>query len=219
MMSGSDFYTYVLAILKRTDKSTEVFQAITDTIRDMRLRFNSENFKTISTALTIGTIGNYSVAMPTDFGHLIGGVMVKETVADRDYPPLNKLSIGAFNEKYSSRFNTSSGNRLTGNPVDFCVFGGNLLIGPPVDKTTYEFRIAYTQEDGVEINSATSDVPFSDRYRKTLRYGVIKEVYVGLENYEEANIWSSLYEADLGKIADNDYKNSKGEEPLVYNGI
>lgn len=218
-MTGSAFYTYVLAILKRDDKETETYQAMTDVIRDMRLRFKPEDFKTISTALTIGTIGNYSVALPSDFSRLIGDVMVKETVADRDYPPLNKLSIDEYNEKYSSRFNTAVGNRLTGSPLDYCVFNGNLLIGPPVDLTTYEFRIAYSQEDEAEVTSVTTSVPFTDRYRKTVRYGVLKEVYLGLENYQEADIWSNLYEADLAKIADADYTNVKGNEPTKYNGI
>lgn len=218
-MSGSDFYTYVLSILKRTDKSTEVYQAMTDTVMDMRLRMLSEKFKTISTALTIGTIGNYSVALPTDFGHLIGSIIVKETVADRDYPSPLKISISLFNELYANRYDTNVGNRMTGNPMHYCIFGGNLLVGPPVDKTSYEFRIAYTTEDATEIASNTTLVPFTDRYRKTVRYGVMKEVYVGLENYDEANIWSTLYEADLVKIIENDKQNVKDDEPIQYNGI
>jgi len=218
-MLGSDFYAYVLRILKRTDKSTEVYEATTDTIRDMRLRFHSEDFKTINTALAISTIGDYSAALPSDFGHLIGDIMVKETSADRDYPSLNKISIERYNELYASRYNTAVGNKLTGTPIHYCIFSGDLLVGPPVDKTTYAFRFASTQEDGVEIAAATTNVPFTDRFRKTVRYGVLKEVYVGLENYQEAEIWSNLYEADLAKIIENDKTNVRDSLPLSYNGI
>jgi hypothetical protein len=218
-MTGLNFYTYVLAILKRTDKSTEVYQSMTDTVRDMRLRFLSEDFKSINTALTISTIGNYSSALPSDFGHLIGDVMIKETSADESYPPLNKISIEEYNSKYPDRFNTTVGNRMTGFPYDYCIFGGNLLVGPPVDKTTYEFRFAYSTEDEVEISSGTSNVPFTDRYRKTVRYGVLKEMYLSLENYEEADVWSKLYEIDLQKIIENDKQNVKDNLPIKYSGI
>jgi len=218
-MTGSAFYTYVLSILKRTDKSTEVYQATTDIVRDMRLRMLSNDFKTISTALTIGTIGNYSATLPSDFGHLIGDVMIKDTDSDTAYQSLQQISIEKYNELYPDRFNTSVGNRNTATPIHYCIFGGNLLVAPPVDKTSYEFRFAYTTEDEAEISSGTSDVPFTDRYRKTVRYGVLKEVYVGLELYEEANIWSNLYEADLAKIIENDKLNTKDDSAIVYSGI
>jgi len=37
-MSGTEFYDYVLRTFKRTDKSQEVYDAITDTIMDMAER-------------------------------------------------------------------------------------------------------------------------------------------------------------------------------------
>ena len=69
------------------------------------------------------------------------------------------------------------------------------------------------------MESGTASVPFTDRYRKIVRYGVLKEVYLGMELYDEAGIWSTLYEADLLKIIDNDKINVKGNEPQKYNGI
>ena len=218
-ITGANFYTYCLAIIKRTDKSTEVYQSMTDTVRDMRLRFLSEDFKQINTALAISTIGNYSVVLPTDFGHLIGDVMVKETSSDQSYPPMNKISIEEYNQKYSDRFNTTVGNKMIGFPYYYCIFGGNLLVGPPVDKTTYEFRFAYSTEDAVEISSSTTNVPFTTKYRKTVRYGVLKEMYLLLENYQEADLWSKLYEADLQKIIENDRQNVKDNLPIRYSGI
>jgi len=218
-MTGANFYTYILSTLKRTDKSTEVYQAMTDVVMDMRLRFHAQDYKTISSALTISSLGGYSATLPTDFGHLIGGVSVKETVQDIEYPPLNKLSIQSFNEKYGSRFNAAYGNKLAGPPEDFCLFGGNLLIGPPVDRTTYEFRIAYTQESATEITSVTTSVPFTDKYRKCVKYGVLQLVYETLENYDEADKWAEKYERDLGKIIENDRQNSKDSEFIRYQGV
>jgi len=219
-MTGANFYTYVLAVLKRTDKSTEVYQAMTDVVMDMRLRFHSEDFKTISSNLTgCSAIGDYSLTLPTDFGHLISNVEIRDNASDEDYVPLEKISIGKYKDLYSSRLNTSTSNRDTGTPIHFCVFGGDILVGPPVDKTSYKFKITYTTEDATEIASGTSSVPFTDRYRKTVRYGVLKEIYLLLENYEEATVWSELYEVDIQKIIDNDYSNVRDDNPISYNGI
>jgi hypothetical protein len=103
--------------------------------------------------------------------------------------------------------------------VHFCVFNGNILVGPCVDKTTYVFKISYTQEPATAVTSATSSVPFSDKYRKCLRYGTLQLLYESLENYEEAGIWEGKYEKDLLKIIINDRANSADSLGLSYNGV
>lgn len=218
-MTGSAFYAYCLRIIKRTDKSTEVYEAMTDTVRDMRMRFLSEDFKTVSSALTITSIGNYSTSLPSDFGHIMGDVMMFDGSSDEEYEPLRKISIERYNDLYSSRYNSAVGNKLTGSPRHFCIFDGNLLVGPPVDKTSYTFRVTHTTEDGVEIDSTTTDVPFTNKYRHIVRYGVLKNTYLMLENYEEANVWSALYETDLQKLVDNDKLNTRDNLPIKFNGV
>jgi hypothetical protein len=218
-MDGASFYTYCLEILKRTDKSTEFYEAVTDVVMDMRLRFNSEDYKTISSELSITTIGNYTLDLPSDFGRLTGDPMVRDDDSDQDYTTLNKISIQTYNQLYSDRYNDTVGNRNTGTPVHYCVYGGDILVGPPVDKDSYTFRVPYAQESATAITSGTSDVPFTSRYRKTVRYGVLKELYLMLENFQEAEVWSNLYEADIQKIINNDMANVRDDESMQYNGV
>ncbi len=218
-MTGSNFLTYVKTILKRTDKDTEIYQSTTDVVMDMRIRFHSEDYKTISSELTISSIGNYSASLPTDFGHLIGNPILRDTASDQEYDDPTKVSIEEYNRMYGDRYNSAVANKNTGTPVHYCIFGGDILVGPPVDKTTYVLRIAYTQEAATEVSASTDPVPFTDRYRKTVRYGVIKEMYLLLENYEEAATWSNLYENDLMKIIDNDRQNTSDELTIAYNGV
>jgi hypothetical protein len=218
-MTGAELYVYVLSILKRTDKSTEVYESITDTVMDMRLRFHAEDFKTISSELTIATIGNYSATLPTDFGHIIGDPVLRDTAGDQEYNSPDKISIQRYNELYGDRYNSAVGNRNAGTPIHYCIYGGDLLVGPAVDKSTYVLRIAYTQEAATAIVAGTSSVPFTDRYRKTVRYGVLKEIYLLLENYEEAKIWSDLYEGDLQKIINNDQSNVRDDQQIQYHGV
>jgi hypothetical protein len=74
-MSGTEFYNYVLRTFKRTDKSQEVYDAITDTIMDMAERFGFEDAKVEAyTAAGITSLGDYKLDLPPNFGRLIGDV-------------------------------------------------------------------------------------------------------------------------------------------------
>ena len=218
-MTGAQLYTYCMGILKRTDKETDFYQAATDVVMDMRLRFHAEDFKTISSELTISTLGDYSTEFPSDLGHLIGDPILRDSASDQEYNPPKKISIEKYNELYGDRYNSNVGNRTTGTPIHYCKFGNLLLVGPAVDKTTYKFRVTYTTEDAAAITSATSIVPFSERYRKTVRYGIMREMMVVLENFEEASNWATLYEQDLLKIIANDTANAKDGGSIAYNGV
>lgn len=39
LMTGSELYDYIVRTFKRTDKETEIYEAITDTILDLQVRF------------------------------------------------------------------------------------------------------------------------------------------------------------------------------------
>lgn len=217
-MTGQQVYDYVLSVFKRTDKSAEVYDAILDTIMDMRLHFNSEDFKYESSA-QVFNIGDYKISLPADFGHLIGNITPKDTASDISYQPLIKISKQRYDEKYFRRIIDTIPNRLNGIPIEFCIFGQEIFIGPPVDKATYKFQINYTTENATAITASTADVPFSDRHRKTIRYGAIKELYIMLENYTEAEAWSNLYEADILKIIKNDMENISDNDVIEYSGV
>lgn len=218
-MTGPNFLAYVKRTFKRTDKDTELYEAMTDTVFDVRLRFYSQDFKTRSTALTgCTTEGDYSLTLPTDFGHIIGQVAVKETDADADYPPLVKISIEEYDRLYPDR-TLDADNRLKGVPKHFCIYGGNIFVGPCVDKTTYEFYINYTEEDETDITASTTSVPFTDRYREVIKHGVLMRMYRDLEMYDEASIYEAKYEQGIAKIAANDETNSNASGSIEYSGV
>lgn len=215
-MTGAEFLTYVRSTFRRTDKDTQIYQATTDTIMDMRIRFNSEDFKYESYA-SIANIGDYKMTLPDDFAHLIGDISMEDTSTDTSYGTLRKISKSRYDELYP--FRTTVANRNTGVPLHFCLYGREIFVGPPVDKETYQFQVNYTTEDATEITALTQNVAFSARHRKTLRYGVMKELYLMLENYKEAEVWSNLYEADLMKIIRNDMDNISDNDSIQYSGV
>ena len=217
-MTGSNFLAYVKRTFKRTDKDTELYESITDTTIDMRLRFYPEDFKTISSALTGCTVvGEFSLTLPTDFGHLIGDVMM--TDVDQEYPPLRKISIEEYNRLYSDRLLTTVADRTTGGPIHYCLYSGEILVGPCVDKTTYDFFINYTQEDADDVDGDTANVPFTARYREVVKHGTLMRIYRDLEMYGEADIQEVKYERGIAKIIANDEINSSASSAIIYSGI
>lgn len=70
-MTGSDFHDYVVRTFKRTDKTTEVYDAITDTIVDMCERMDFEDTKVEAyTTAGITTLGDYKIDLPLTTYHV-----------------------------------------------------------------------------------------------------------------------------------------------------
>lgn len=218
-MTGANFLAYVKRTFKRTDKDTELYEAITDTVIDMRLRFYPEKYKTRSSALTgCSVVGDYTLTLPADFGHLIGEVAIKDDSAEQDYPPLTKISIEEYDRLYPDRI-LDAANRNTGLPQHFCLYGEEIFVGPCVDKTTYKFYINYTQEDMEDIIAGTADVPFTDKYREVVKAGALKRIYQDLGMYQDSQFQETTYEQGISKIISNDEVNSSANVNIKYSGI
>ena len=213
-MTGAAFYTYVLKYFKRDDKETESYQAMTDVVRDIRLRIVSNLDKTTNVTATQAT-NSYSLALPTGYGHLVSDPLVEDTSSSDVYPPLVKMERQAFNEQFPDLTTLA----YAGRPQYYTVFGDNIIYAPATDRATYRFRIDYTPYGSTEIVSGTADVPFSERYREIVRYGVLQRLYEGMQNYTDAAQAQQAYEAGLYKIQ-NDFTMLEGENsPTQYNGI
>lgn len=217
-MTGSQFRDYVVRIFKRTDKDTEIYEATTDIIADIRIQMKAELYKEEAYIAGISTLGEYKIGLPSDFGHLIGDITVVDESSGY-VGTLNKISKVAYDAKYGDRLFSDLADVDQDIPQDFCIYGGQIFLGCVPDKTTYKYYINYTTESFTEITSATAVVPFTDRYRRTLRAGVLNELYMGLEFFDEANYWQSEYDKGLAKLIANDADNISSKDGVVYHGI
>jgi len=217
-MIGSDFLAYVKRKFKRSDKDTEIYEATTDIVADMRLQFNSEDYKEEAYIVGIDTLGEYRIALPTDFGHLIGDVTLVD-VDGNSSRELNKISKEAYDRKYGDRLFSAVANMYTSEPSDYCIYAKQIYLGSVPDKITYKYQINYTTEDYTEVAAATDPVPFSNRYRNILRAGVLAEVHDGLQEYEESSYWRGMYNNDLGKLVNNDEDNISDNMNVQYSGV
>jgi hypothetical protein len=186
-LSGTDWYAYVLrGGFKRTDKETEVYEETTDAVQEMRRRFMFDEAKaeTITTD-TISILGDYRLALESDFGLLLG-----VTVEDGgDATPLIQLTKHEFNQKYPDINVTAD----RGYPLDFCVYGGAIQIGPIPDRVIFSYRVAYSTRGGI-ITSATTGVPFTSTYRDILRDNVLGRLYMLMDDFEKASIYKQSFE-------------------------
>lgn len=217
-MTGAELLAYVKRTFKRTDKDTEIYEAMTDVIADVRLRINSEEYKEEAYNDSISALGEYRIELPSDFGHIIGDVTLIDD-ASNENRILRKISKQSYDELYGERLYDNTDNIDTGVPRHFCIYSKQLYVGAVPDKTTYKYFLNYTTEDFAEITSTTSNVPFSERYRRMLRRGVLAELYEGLDQAEEAEYQRGLFISDVSLLATNDKRNIQDYQNVCYNGI
>lgn len=217
-MTGSEFRNYVVRKFKRTDKDTELYEAVRDIISDMRLQLKLDDDRTEGSLTALTALGEYALDVPIDFSSLIGKVTLIDNATGYDYV-LSKTSKDQYDQLTSDRFYSSTDNMWKGSPTHFCVFGNQILLYPIPDKLTYQYKISYTADALTDITSGTAVVPFTDKYRNILRSGVLAELYNGMEQFEEANFWQSSYTAGLQKIYLRETENRADDDAVQYHGV
>lgn len=213
-MTGAEFYAYVLREFKRTDKSTEVYEAITDTLINIRTRYPFDDFKTEAyTSDGIDVLGDYRLDLPSDFGHIISVRVLEDGSL---HPPLIKLNKPQFDDLYPHPNDTDVSK---GVPKHYCVYNNQILLGDVPDDITYLYEISYSTEEAVEIASSTTEIDFTDRYREMLRAGVLERLYeiMGADNL--AIKWKSVYEEGLARMIERETNNADGIIQQKYCGI
>jgi len=202
-MSGSDFRDYILRLgLIRTDKDTEVYEAISDATQILRREFGWDEAKTeITTTDTIVSLGDFKVSVESDLG-IIRGVVLEDGT---NTSPLVQKTKLEFDQIYPD-INVTA-NR--GYPRHFTVYGGNIYFGPIPDQTSYVYRVTYTK-DGETITSGTASVPFTDYYRDLLADLTLHRVYFGLGETQLSSDHFSRYLLELENAKRREKQNSGG---------
>lgn len=186
-MTGSEFWAYVLRLgFKRTDKDTEGYEAITDAVQEMRRRFMFDEAETETTTTdTISSLGDFKVDLESDFGLMLGVILQDGTTAI----PLTKRSKSQFDAMYPDINVTND----KGYPSDYCIYAGQIYIGPIPDSTSYTYRKNYSRRAGT-VTAITAGVPFTNVFRDVLAENVMMRLYRGLQEYDEADRHEAQFE-------------------------
>lgn len=203
-MTGLELHDYVVRTFKRTDKSTEIYDAITDTIVDMCERMDFEDTKVEAyTAAGISALGDYKLDLPSDFGRLIGDVRWSDQDNSRT---LTRLSKQEFNEKFGD---LDGDDPIDGEPTHYCVFGNQVLLGPVPDDTTYEYQLDYSTFPADEITSATTEVIFTDKARECVKFGTLARLFEVVEMFDLADRYRIRFENELTQFAEREKGNTR----------
>jgi hypothetical protein len=219
-MTGPEFLAYVKKKFIRSDKDTEIYEAITDIVADIKYDTQLEAVKEEAYVVGLSTLGDYQIALPSDFGNLIGNVILIDPDTN-DRRILNKISKQTFDERYSDRLFDSYSDTYSGTPQDFCVYANQLYVAPVADKVTYKYQINYTTTDTTAVTASTTSVPFTTDYkeRNVVRDGVLAEMHGLMENFEESNYWRALYTVGKQNMVVKDDRNIDDNELVQYRGI
>lgn len=201
-MTGLQFRNYVVREFKRTDKDTEIYEATSDTVREIRRRFPAEDDQTEqNTTDTIGTLGEFKLDLEDDFGLQINDVVL----VDDDYScPLNKLSKAEYDRKYPDQTGDSANNGI---PEDYCIYQKKIYLGPHPDKVTYLYRINFSADDAANIVEESTSVPYVRLYREIVRDGVLKRLYKLLNRSDLAEYYSGKFEIGLDQWEKREKRN------------
>lgn len=199
-MSGSDWRSYVLrGGFKRTDKDTELYEETTDAIQEMRREFMfAEAEVETETTDTIATLGDYRIDVESDFGLLLGVTVIDGQNGTALIPKTKK----EFDELYPD----ISATQDRGYPKHFCLFAGQIQIGPIPSSTDFEYRKAYSRRAGT-VTSSTTSVPFTSEYRDVLRDLVQAKLYKGLDEFDKAAAFRAEYDRGMEKSETRERRN------------
>lgn len=219
-MTGQETLDYIVRTLKRDDKNTEIFDSLTDVIMEIGLLFKSEENAYEAFSTFISAVGDYKLPLPQDFGHIIGDITAVDQTTKETWP-VRKITKEMYDERYGDRLLDDTDDIKKDKPKHFCIFGEQLFLGAVPDKASYLYQINYTIEEGAIITAATASVRFTDRYRRTIKYGVLADIYMGLGLDEEAAKWQALYDRDITRISANDEDNTQegDNDPVQYHGV
>lgn len=186
-MTGSEFRAYILRLgFSRDDKDTEIYEAITDAIQEMRRRFMFDEAETEKTTTdTISVDGDFKLSVESDFGLLLDVILQDGTTAKE----LDNMTKAQFDALYPDINVTAD----RGYPKHFCLYGGYIYIGPIPDATTYTYRKNYSYRAGT-VTSSTTGVPFTNVYRDILAENVLMRLYTMLQAHDEAAIHEGKFE-------------------------
>jgi len=220
-MTGPEFLAYVKRKFIRGDKDTEIYESTTDTIALMEMKFSPDDNRSEEYISGISTVGEYRIGLPTDFVRIIGNVSIIDTSDDCEYPNLQKISKQTYDRLYTDRILSDVGNVHTDLPRHFCIYDGQLYLGPVPDKITYRYQCNFITDNTTAISASTTTVPFSTEFRErtVLRNGVLFELHDGMENFDEAAYYKSLFLDGVRDLETLDERNRGDSLNVQYRGI
>lgn len=201
-MTATDWLAYLLRRgFKRTDKSTEIYEATTDAIQEMRRRFMFDEAEVDTTTTdTISVLGDFKLTVESNLGLILSVTLQDGT----DAVSLGLISKAKFDALYPDINVTAD----RGYPKHACLYAGQIYIGPIPDSVSYTYRLSYSERAGT-ITSTTTGVPFTNLYRDVLADRVLMQLYRDLDEFDKADRYEASFEKGFLLATRRETLNSK----------
>ena len=187
-MTLSSFKTYLKRDFKRTDKDTEIVQAINDMIVWVSLQMPAGNYKYQSWINTVIRQEDYPI--PTTAIHLIHPVrlLLGSNSADSGYV-LTHVSKQEYDQLEP---NPNRTNPTTGRPYAYTVYSRSILLTSIPDSAAYLLEINWSRRP-TSLSADTDTPTLGSEWDETLKAGSLERLYAGLGLLQEASYWASQY--------------------------
>lgn len=213
--TGLDWEAYVLRVFKRTDKQAELFDATNAAIAEIRRKFTTQrDEKETATTDTIATLGEYRLDLESDFGLAVSDVFIRD---EGDGRHLTAISKQRYDQLYGIWGTSTSGR---GTPEHYCLFGGQILLGPVPDRTDYTYVVSYGRGNLAPITIASLAVPYTtEDYKEILRDGTLWRLYKLIGNDDQAGAYKAFWDNGLDQMANRERRNRRETIVVAYHDV
>jgi len=191
-MNIGSFKTYVKYDLKRTDKDTEIVQALNDAIVAVAVKIPHSAYKYQSYIATVA--GQEDYALPSTIIHLMHPIRLIEGSGTNDTGwELDHLTKEEYDALEPNPNRTSPDD---GSPISYCIFSNSILLDPIPDDVYY-IEINWSKRP-TSISGDSESPSLGAEWDEVLKYMVLSRVCAGLGIYDSAQYWRSMYEDGEG---------------------
>ncbi len=190
-MQLSAFKTYVKYNFKRTDKDTELVQFYNDSIMAVAIKMPQGAYKYQSYLPLVAKQEDYP--LPASFMHVLHPVrlLLGSAAGDSGFP-LNHITKQEYDRNYPNPNRTDPD--ITGEPKDYTIFSGAILIGPlPVTGTDNLLELDWTTQPTAQ--SGDSDIPaLGTEWDEVFKQMTLSRLNHSISLSSEGDVWRGKYE-------------------------
>lgn len=191
-MNLTNFLTYIKQDFKRTDKDTEITQAINDMIVWISIQIPHAGYKYQSYIPTVAK--QYDYPLPTTKVHILHPLMLLDGFGTNDLGMvLEHIGKKEFDliEPNPQRTNPS-----TAKTQKYTIFANSILCTPIPDKV-YILQMDWTKR-AVSLSGGSDAPALGSEWDEVIKHGSLERLFAGIGLYEEANYWSTRYKDQEG---------------------
>jgi len=214
-MTRLEFLSYVKNEFKRTDKDSEIYEALDDTLYDLTTEHDFHVHQTEQSISLIADTYEYSLTSYS-MSMLLGPVLYLDDTGDAD--PLIKLSKASFDLRFPDLTATDFDKD---EPQYYAVYGNAIFIAPFPDTVTTESILVPISTIATKLVGDSDTPAFEDQWREVIKFGVLFRVWTQLGDFGKSQAQDNLllYQRGIEKMKKIDKSKDRGPLMAMYRGI